>query len=97
VRLPAAGGAPTPVITLSHGDVEVPLGPPTDLRLVGDALYYRQDQQLLRLRLGASPLAPEVIGPADRPPVVIDGSVFVAFARGGYDEPREGVVAVVAP
>ena len=94
-------GATTLVVEASRGDVEITVGPPHDLRLADGALYYLQDlgtdyAQLVRVRLtSAGPGVPETLfgGPGLAPPVFADGVMYLAYTRGGYDAPIEGVIA----
>ncbi len=99
-RISPTGGT-TLVVEAARGDAEVPIGPPHDLRLAGGALYYLQDlstdyAQLVRVRLtSAGPGVPETLfgGPGLAPPVFADGVMYLAYTRGGYDAPIEGVIA----
>lgn len=96
-----AGGASELVHTADEGNVEIPLGPPHDLRRDGEWLYYMQDlfgsgstyASLQRVRADGSG-EPEglVAGPDLTPPVFDATGIYVGYTRGGSDEPIEGVV-----
>ncbi|MDX2090023.1 MAG: hypothetical protein SFX73_19355 [Kofleriaceae bacterium] len=100
-----ANGVNEVVATAHEGNPEVPMSPPHDLRRDGDWLYFLQDvggegsryRALQRVPADGSGEIEAVVSGEDLTPPVFDGDgLYVAYTRGGVDEPIEGVVVRIA-
>lgn len=100
-RFPTAGGPAELVVEASAGG-EIQLEPPHDLRRDGDSLYFMQRvagelEFLYRLRLDdGSPVQLLASAAEASPPVFDASSIYIAYQRGGFDAPIEGVIARIA-
>jgi hypothetical protein len=103
VGFPIAGGSPHALTTLTS-NAEVPTSPAHDLHIDGDWLYYMTSGgedptstsyvSLWRIRLDGTGDSQVIAQQQDMlAPLFDDEYIYVAYTRGGYDTPIEGVVA----
>ncbi|MDC0740790.1 hypothetical protein [Polyangium mundeleinium] len=97
-----AGGSNELVLAAPMGDAEFPRGAPHDLRRHGAWLYFLQNfgdgyAMLSRVRAdGSSEFEQLAQGTQLTPPVFDDTGIYVAYTRGGADDPFEGVIVRIA-
>ncbi|MDI1442560.1 hypothetical protein [Polyangium sp. 6x1] len=99
-----AGGVNELVFAAPMGDFEIPRGVPHSLRRHGAWLYFLQNfgdgdgyAWLSRVRAdGSGEFVDLAMAPKLTPPVFDDTGLYVAYTRGGTDEPIEGVIVRIA-
>ncbi|CAN5882129.1 hypothetical protein BH11MYX2_BH11MYX2_04400 [soil metagenome] len=103
VGFPITGGEPLPLTTLTS-NAEIPQSPAHDLHIDGNWLYFMRSYgdddtssgstQLMRIRLDGSGELEYVAGGENMlAPVFDENFLYIAYTRGGYDAPIEGVIA----
>ncbi|HEY4176674.1 MAG TPA: hypothetical protein VGM90_07580 [Kofleriaceae bacterium] len=106
VGFPIMGGAPIPLAALTS-NAEIPESPAHDLHIDGNWLYFMRSAgvddtnsawtSLWRIRLDGSG-QPEfvAVGQEMLAPLFDENFIYLAYNRGGYDTPLEGVISRIA-